>query len=254
MKIRWDKQKISELKTHIANGLTNKEIANLYGVSRDSVSIITLRVLGGNPNYRNKITKHAHIREKVLEYYLTHTAIDTQKKFKLTASEFKSCLTMAYKIESLKHLRKETRRHDAWSSKEYKFLLQNAGLRSREWIAVKLKRGGELCIKDRLEMLGISSKNLNGITISQFREAFGCDPGFYIQSKAGPKRVLKSGFKNTPSYYKIIPWIYLEKEISEKRLKTHRIFEDLISAMALFQNWCFEGKAYEKLVEIRTLP
>jgi len=90
---------------------------------------------------------------------------------------------------------------------------------------------------------------LNGLTISKFREAFGSDPNFFLQTCAGPKRQLKSK-GNSCSYYKIVPWVWLNQEIKNGNLRSHLIFSELTEAMALFQEWYFEGNALKKLKQI----
>ncbi|MGZ3742727.1 MAG: hypothetical protein ACXVB1_00200 [Pseudobdellovibrionaceae bacterium] len=241
----WTQDEYDLLGQLIKDGLTNKEIAEIIGRPFPAIAIKAHRIFGGNPNYRAKITKHAHIREDAMRYFLTHTAEETECKFKLTKSQFRSLMTVGYRIPEFKHLRKETRRHDAWNAYEIKFLLQHSGLRSREWIAKKLKRGGHLGIKDRLEMLGIASKSVNGLTLSQYREAFNKEPEFYLQTKAGPGRG-----KYSSTFYKIIPWVWLDQELKAKRLKTHKIFRKLIASMALFQEWVFDGDALNKMQRI----
>lgn len=190
-------------------------------------------------------SKHSHLREPVMRYFMSHTAEETQKKFKLTQSEFKSITTVSYRDPKLKHLRKDKRNHNPWSAREFKFMLQHAGLKPRAWIAKRLKRGGPLGIKDRLETLGIASKSVNGITLSQFREAFGKEPGFYLETEAGPGRG-----KYSATYYKIIPWVWLDQEIKARRLKTAPVFRQLVCSMAMFQEWIFDGDALDKLQRI----
>ncbi|MBL7544293.1 MAG: hypothetical protein JNL11_10770 [Bdellovibrionaceae bacterium] len=248
MRISWNKQNLKMLSNLIDKGLTNVEIAEKLGSSREAITLIANRYLKGNQNYQKRITKHAHLREPVMKYFLKHTASECQKKFKLTNSEFKSLMTVGYRDPKFKHLRKETRRHDAWSAKEYKFLLQHSGLRSRKWIAEKLNRGGELGIKDRLDLHGISSKNLNGLTLSQFRDAFGKDPEWFIQTSAGPGGNLHGGLTG---YFKIVPWVYLKREFELKRLSSHTIIVQLVEAMAMFQDWFYEGNALKKLKKRR---
>jgi hypothetical protein len=168
------------------------------------------------------------------------------EKFKLTKSELKSLQTVSYGDPLLSHLRKDTRNHAPWSTRELKFLLQHAGLKPREWIARKLKRGNAVCVKERLQTLGVSSRSLNGITLTQFISAFGRRPDFCLQTKAGPG----PGRGGTPTYYKIIPWVYLEQELKSRRLKTAKSFRQLVRSMALFQEWVFEGDALEKMKRI----
>lgn len=242
---QWSQDEYDQLGLLIKEGLTNPEIAQIMDRPRLAIAIKAQRYFGGNPNYLIKKTKHAHLRENVMRYYLTHTAEECQRKFKLTKSEFKSLCTVSYKIPELKHLRKETRRHDAWSAKEFRFLLQHSGLKPRDWIAKELNRGGHLGIKDRLERLGIASKSVNGLTLSQFREAFGTEPGFCLKTQAGPTRGVHG-----ESYYKIIPWVWLDQELKARRLRTHKTFRQLIAAMALFQEWVFDGDSLKKMKRI----
>lgn len=189
-------------------------------------------------------SKHNHLREPVMRYFMTHTWDETLGKFKLTQSELKSLFTVGYRLPQLKHLRKETRRHDSWSTKELKFLITHAGIMPRDWIGKTLKRGTPVCVKERMQKLGISSRTINGITLSQFRSAFGKEPDFYIQTKAGPGR------NGTPTCFKIIPWVYLDQEIRTKKLKAPKVFRQLASTMALFQDWIFEGNVVSKLQRI----
>lgn len=239
----WTKEKINEVKNMVAAGMTNMDISKKLGKSQAAIQIIAFRYWGGNPNYRIQKTKHKHLRGPVMKYFVTHSAEETMKHFKLTRSEFKSILTIGYRLPEFAHLRKDTRIKREWKSKDYKFLLRHAGLMPRDWIASKLGRGGIMGIKDRLEKLGVSSRTLNGITLSQFREAFGKEPSFYLKTKAGPGR------NETPTYFKIIPWVYLNKELREKRLMAPKVFCQLAATMALFQEWIFEGDALNKLIK-----
>lgn len=191
--------------------------------------------------------KHSHLREPVMRYFMTHNWEQTCKKFGLTHSELKSLFSTGYRMVEFKHLRKETRDHSAWSTKQLKFLLRHAGLRPRKWIAEKIGRGNAVCIKERMQTLGVSSRTLQGITLSQFRKAFGQEPRFYLKTDVGPD----GGVKGTlPTRWKIIPWIWLDQEIKTKRLKTSKEFKMIISARAQFQEWIFEGNALSKMKRI----
>lgn len=238
----WKQEEYDLLGQLIKDGLTNREISEIIERPFAAIAIKAQRIFGGNPNYRMKITKHKHIRKDVMTYFLNHTAEQTKDKFKLTQSEFKSVCTISYKIPELKHLRKDKRRHDAWSAKEFKFMLQHSGLMPRDWIAKKLKRGGHEAVRGKLELLNISSRTINGITISQFRVAFQKEPGFYLSTKAGP-----NGGITKSSHFKIIPWVYLNQEIKIGNLQAPRIFIQLVESMALFQEWIFEGNALNKM-------
>lgn len=242
---KWQDHEYAQLKLLIDEGLTNPQIAEIMGHSLMAIRIKAQINFGGNPNYRIQKTKHVHLREPVMRYFLTHSADETAKKFKLTGSEFKSLMTSAYRDPTFSHLRKETRNHAKWATKDFKFLFTHSGLMPRSWIAKKLKRGGELGIKDRLDKLGISSKSLNGLTLSQYRDAFACEPGFYLRTKAGPGQG-----KHARTYFKIIPWVWIDAEIKDKRLRAPKLMRKLVQSMALFQEWVYEGDALEKMKKI----
>jgi hypothetical protein len=192
--------------------------------------------------------KYADIRKQVMTYFLTHTREETRKRFGLTQSELKSLFTVGYRMLQLKHLRKETRDHSPWTARQLQFLLQHAGLRPRKWILAQLGRGQNVCtIKERLQALGLASRTLQGLTLSQFREAFGRDPEFYLQTDAGPDGGLKSSL---PTRWKIIPWVWLDQELKARRLKTAPELRMLVAARAQFQEWIFGGRALRKMKRI----
>lgn len=182
-----------------------------------------------------------------MKYFVTHTWEETKEKFGLTQSELKSIFTVGYRLPEFKHLRKETRDHSPWSVKQLSFLLRHTGLRPRKWIAEQIGRGNEVCIKERMQTLGLASRNMQGLTLSQFREAFGCEPDFYLQTDAGPDGGPKASL---PTRWKIVPWVWLDRELKEKRLKTVRELRMLISARAMFQDWVFGGNALAKMKRI----
>lgn len=245
---RWDEQEYDELKRLIGQGLTNVEISEIMDRPRTGIVIKANRVLGGNPNYQKRITKHSHLREPVMHYFVTHTWEQTRKQFKLTESELKSLFTVGYRDPKLKHLRKDTRRHDSWSVRELRFLLTHSGVMPREWIGRKLKRGTPVCIKEKLEQLGLSSRTVNGITLSQFIKAFGERPGFVLHTKAGPGR------GGTSTYFQIVPWVWLDCELRSRRLRCAKPFRQVVSTMALFQEWIHQGNALAKLKRINRKP
>lgn len=249
-KKQWSEENETALVNMASSGVfLNKDIANRLNKSPNLISW-KLKQLGIKNTAAQAImgkwnSKHSHLREPAMRYFLTHTWEETREKFKLTESELKSLFTVGYRDPKLKHLRKDTRRKDGWTAKEFKFLLQHSGLMPRDWIASELNRGGRLGIKDRLEKLGVASKSVNGLTLSQFRVAFGREPEFYLMTKAGPGRG-----KYSATYFKIIPWVWLEQELRARRLKTHKIFRKLIASMALFQEWVFDGNALKKMKRI----
>ncbi len=182
-------------------------------------------------------------RGAVMKYFVTHTWDETRERFGLTQSQLRNLMTAGYRMPEFKHLRKDTRDHSPWSAKQLQFLLTHAGLRPRKWIMAKLKRGTNVChIKERLQALGLSSRTLQGLTITQFREAFGSEPGFFLQTDAGPTGL--------PTRWRIIPWVWLDQELKAKRLKTAKEFRQLVTARAMFQEWIFEGNALKKMKRI----
>lgn len=192
--------------------------------------------------------KHKHLRLPALRYYQAHTAKETAKRFGLTDREFKSLITVTYKTAAWKKLRKETRTHEPWSAKELKFLLRHAGLVPRKKIMEKIGRGKNVChIKERLQTLGVASRTIQGITLSQYINAFGERPRFFLKTSAGPD----GGAKGTlPTRWKLVPWVWLDQELKAKRLKTAPEFRMLVSSMAMFQDWIFEGNALRKMKRI----
>lgn len=245
----WTQKEEAELRLKAMDGrFFYSEIAQMLGKSPGTVRWKANKLGLPSKLCREKVgksnRKHHHLRLAVMTYFLTHTADQCQKKYKLTTSEFKSLMSAGYRDPKLRHLRKETRRHDTWSKRELQFLLTHAGLMPRDWIGEKLKRGSPICIKERFEKLGLSSRTLNGITLTQFTYMFGHRPRFMLETKAGPGR------SNTPTYFKIIPWVWLEREISERRLETTEPFRQVVSTMALFQEWIHEGNALAKMKRI----
>jgi hypothetical protein len=233
----------------------NTEIARLIGKRPASVSW-RVRKLGLTPSRRRACAdrmggwnaKHAELRGPAMKYFMTHSWEETRKKFGLTESELKSVFTVGYRMPEFKHLRKETRDHSAWTAKQLQFLLTHAGLRPRKWILSQLGRGKNVCtISERLQALGLSSRTLQGLTLSQFREAFGQEPAFFLQTDAGPDGGLKTSL---PTRWKIIPWVWLDQELKAKRLKTAKELRMLIAARAQFQEWIFGGNALRKMKRI----
>lgn len=243
----YKKDEINKIKNLIKQGFTNKEIALKIDRPACAVAMVTQRKLGGNPNYRLKKTKHKHLRDKVLVYFLNHTMQETAEHFNLKMSELKSCLTVAYKNPLMAHVRKDKRRHDAWSERELLFLLKYSGVISRDEINEKLSRGNTgRAIKEKLMSLGVCSKNLNGMTLSQFRKIWGFDPEFYLMTTAGSP----GGFKNT-TFFKIIPWAYIDELIKNKTINHEISFVKYVSTMAMFQKWVHGENYWHSLVNIK---
>ena len=193
---------IAKIKSLMDSGMTNPEIARSIGKTKASVALITSRVLGGNPNYMNKKRKHQHLHGDVLAFRLGHTDKETMEHFELTAGELKSCLSYAYRNPKFKNLRKDTRRHDAWTSEQLLKMLRYAGILRRSKIALIIKRDGERVVKEKMASLKIATRNVNGANISQFRRLFGCEPSYLIRGQAGPGSTKTNRFV-------IVPWFHM---------------------------------------------
>lgn len=251
----WSDAEEVKLRRLAAKGtMFYSEIANELG--RRPASVHWKRRKLGLPSNKEKLRsrcaewnrKHVHLQGPVISYYQKHSFAETAKRFGLTLSEMKSCLTYAYKNPDLLGIRKATNDHSPWSTKHLKFLLRHCGLRPRTWVAKQIGRGNDVCIKERLQRLGLSSRTLQGITLSQFMQAFGKRPDFYLQTDAGPKGI--SGKWSIAPHWKIVPWVWLDQELKAKRLKTAPEFRQLVSARAMFQEWIFEGNALRKMKRI----
>lgn len=228
----WTLSELNELKGLVlSQRYTYPEIAKLMGKTRSQCQQRAQYMGLKNPVYGIRQTKHAHLRGKLLRYYLNHSAPECQKKFNLTPSEFKSCLTIAYKNPKWAHIRKETRRHDPWSIEEVKFLLRHSGIQSRTWISRKLKRGGVYSVKESLSRLNIKSKHLNGMPLTWVELLCGGPLEGSIKTKAGPRG------QDDAFCFRIIPWVRLERLI-EKRKVQPDIYA-AIKVMAKFQRWAF---------------
>lgn len=236
-KLKWDSQKIKEIRLMIDNGLTNKQIAEVYGVSRDSIVAVVRKKLSGNPNYRLQIQKYKHLYEPVMKYFLNHTWDETKKYFNLNDNNLKSIFSYAYKSPELKKYRKDTRRKDEWNLQELKTLLVSCGLIERKDIARMLKRGNGQGVKDKINQLSLKSRNVNGLTLTQYRELFGKEPKKLIKTKAG------SGLMKI----KLVPWVILEQD---KNLNDMPDFiKTLISTMAIFQRWINEADNNKSVIK-----
>ena len=106
-------------------------------------------------------------------------------------------------------------------------MLQHTGFVSRLEIGLALGRGQELVIKDKLNQLGVASKSLQGLTLSQYRKFFEKEPKRYVQTTAGPT--------TGPTFFKMIPWTYMKEDI--KTLKSP--IKTYFKAMLLFQEFIY---------------
>lgn len=237
----WEDHEYDLLKVLIDEGLTNHEIAEIIDRPYASIVIKAQKKFGGNPNYQKRITKHAHLREDVMQYYQSHTFEETVRKFDLTQSEMKSLLTVSYKSPGLAHLRKDKRTHNKWTVDELLFLLRHAGLQQRGWIARKIKRGNSRVIKEKLMNLGVNTKTLNGMTLSRYRLVFQCEPRRSIEGSAGPTRGCM------PTFFKIVPWVDVERDIQSGRVSAPQGFVAVAEIMARFQRWIHGDQAVRSL-------
>lgn len=188
--------------------------------------------------------KHSHLKEKVMTYFLNHSNEETMKKFNLTKSEIKSLFTCGYRDQKLKHLRKDKRIKTPWTTDQIKTLLQYSGLRPRKYVARIIGRGNQVCIKEKLQSFGLSTRTLQGINYSQYIRSFNKKPSIYFQTDCGP-RALKG-----ETLWKIVPWVQLQKEVKLKKINPPEVLKQFISARAMFQEWIFEGNALNKMKKI----
>lgn len=175
-------------------------------------------------------SKHAHLREAVMKYFVTHSWEDTRKHFGLKSRELKSLFTVAYRDPNLAHLRKDKRRHDGWTLEEKLFLIRHSGIIPRKEISRRLKRGGFHSIKEELSRLNSNSKFMNGIPLSWYIDIFDRLPDYSIKTKAGP-----TGGKRGNFHFKLVPWVECERQLGKTRVNP--VYRDAIRAMARFQRW-----------------
>jgi len=245
----WTKDEVTKLKSLLANKkLIATEIAERLGKSPGAVRY-KMKRLGISPRERAVATgrlgkwnaKHAHIREKAVTYFLTHTFDETREKFGLTRSELKSLQTAAYRDPALAHLRKDRRRKDVWSFEETMFLLRASGLQQRSWIARKLKRGGVHAVKEMVSRLNANTRYINGLPRKLAEELIGHEvEGFKV--KAGPSG---KGVDGRPI---IVPWVVIYSEARRSaRIPPH--IRDAIGAMAKFQKRIHGTRGIKDTVE-----
>lgn len=236
-KRHFSQQEKQVIASMLESGKTNVEISQKLNRAVTSVSVYVRNRFGGNPSYLKKKTKHAHLHEKVLKYFFNHSFEDTAKYFELTQSELKSCMTCAYRQPHLKYLRKDDRINHRrfWTEKEIITMLRMCGIFSRHKIAEVLDRGNERVIKEKLNKLGVASRNINGLNLAQFRNGFGVDCVKFVRGNAGP-----SGGRGQ-FFFKIVLWVDVEKMIDRGEIETFNFYEKLIKTMASFQRWIWGG-------------
>lgn len=229
---------IDKIRDLINSGYTNPEIANELCISRNAVACYVHKNLGVNPNYQERIKKHSHLHETILKMRLSLSNEKIREKLNLTSTEMKSCLALAYRKNEFCHIRKDKRRRDSWSTKELKYLLKWSGIKSRKEINEHLKRGkNERVVKEKLQLLGLCSKNVNGLTLSQFVALFGKKPKTFIQTSAGSPASKFALYAN----WKIVTWIEIQKMLKTKYVDHSEAIKIYIDAMAMFQGWVWNG-------------
>lgn len=245
MPARWPREKEMQLRGLVRTGrYTYPEIARKMGISKH-MAVMKAGYLGlKNPVYRQRKTKHKHLRRPVMEYYLNHSALECQKRFGLTPSEFKSILTVSYRDPELKHLRKDTRTKRPFKHEDWIFIAAHAGLMPRGWIAKKLGRsrdGRFHVVKERLRSAGVSTRYLPGLTHSLAKGLLPEVAFVSILTKAGSPGC--SGNTQT----RIVPWVMLEDLTRSRRIDP--TVRAGIRAMARFQRWVYGAKTNREALE-----
>lgn len=239
MPARWDVERENQLRVLVKSGrYTYGEIASLMGLNKNQIATKANYLGLSNPTYLKRITKHAHLREPAMKYFLTHTAKDTREHFGLTESEFKSLMTVGYRDESLAHLRKDKRRHDAWTTEELLFLARYAGVQPRDWIARKLERGTTESIKETLYRLSSGSRHMNGIPRSWVRDLL---PGVELGPLWSFRSAAGAPGPKGDNHPVLVPWVELARAIRWKRIDP--TVKACIVAMAKFQLWIHQLKS-----------
>ena len=231
--LKWDKKLCNDINAFIRSGMTYPEISKATGIPVNNIRASMQKRGFKNQNYQKTINKHSHLREKAMTFFLTNTFEETRKKFKLTQSEMKSLFTLAYRMDELKHLRKDTRRRDKWSPEEIRTMLMWSGILPRKEIALMINRGNERVIKEKLSLLGISSRNVNGMNICQFRKTFGNVPVRLVRTRAGPL----SNF-----HFSIILWIDIKEMIDCNQIAPSKTFCEVVEIMSMFQKFVWGNK------------
>jgi hypothetical protein len=231
----WDSADIALLKRLLRNRkLSAVDIAAKMGRTPECLRY-KMNQLGYSPAARIKAagtmgkwnSKHAHLHKKVLVYFLTHSLEETRKRFSLTASELKSLFTVAYRVPEFKHLRKDRRRHDPWTTDDYLFMLRAAGVQPRSWIARKLKRGSYHAVKDRIKSVGSTTRYINGLPLKLAEELLGKPINDNFKVNAGPHS------DHGDFRCRLVPWVVLNSKAKRSKLPEH--LKRGLSVMAKFQ-------------------
>lgn len=250
MPARWKKDKEEQLTELVISGkYTYGEISEIMGMNKNQITTKTQSLGLKNPVYLKRITKHSHIREAAMTYFLTHTFEQTMNKFSLTRSELKSLMTVSYRDPKLSHLRKDNRRKDCWSLDEKIFMIQHSGIQPRSWIANKLGRGTMHSVKESLRRMCSGSKWVNGMPKTWAIELFGpWDIPDYIETKAGLSGKGSHGQKGA-FYYRIVPWVLCDQLLKKYKGAIEPDVATMIRSMAKFQRWIHRSKSDKALVK-----
>lgn len=229
---RWTEDEKMRLRELVATGkYTYPEIAIFLGRGKASTLNKGLELGLKNKAYINQKTKHKHLREPVMRYFLTHTWEETRVRFGLTRSELKTIFTVSYRDPKLSHLRKDRRRKDPWTIKETLALCQNAGLISRREIARRLNRGSMHAVKEAASRLNSSTRYLNGIPLNLAQLI---DPQIRgIKTRAGAPG------PNGKCHFNLIPWVVLEDVIKRRGCRVPEEIQIGVKALASFQRFIY---------------
>lgn len=233
--MKWSEQHTRELiRLHQLDQYFFSEIAEQMSVKVNLVRHYARRMaLKQGPRVKARFaewnSKHKHLREPVMKFFVTHTWNQTRDFFGLTDSELKSIFTVGYRDKKLAHLRKDRRRHDNWTERELLFLVRHSGLMPRDWIAKKLNRGTMQSTKECLYRLNTSSKHMNGLPERLANLIVPIPVGVSIKTKAGAPG------PNGECHIRLVPWTALEDAIKGKQVKSD--IRLAIKALARFQRW-----------------
>lgn len=227
-KHNFTSEEINLIKELIDQKKTYREISEIMDRSKNSIISKCQRLKIKGTRYPH--AKYTLIYEDILTYFLTHSSLETAEHFNLSAKEFKSCMTIGYRMEKFKHLRKDKRyRHrDKWTVEELKKMLQLCGQIRRSEIAKEIDRSNDRVIKEKLKKLGLKSTFVNGLTKS------------YTQKISKIKPTLQPV---GPLGQHLVTWI----ELSYDEYKDD-ILNISIKALANFQRWIFNYKPDNEII------
>lgn len=233
MRKNFTEKEYLQIKQLIKDGNTYVQIAKELNRSVCSINVFC-RKKNIRSKYIKLITKSKPSKKlEIATYFLNHSQKETCEKFNITENNFKSIMTLFYRIDKFKNIRKDKRNHNKWSLNESIIFAKYSGLISRDSIAKKLNRGSFHSIKEHMKRIGTKSKYINGIPYSML-EYWGIDEKYKIRTKAC------SGARSGTFHQIIIPWVSLAIEID----KIPEEFKDAIRSMAKFQMYIHKSKNY----------